>query len=77
MGSPSDRSILQAFNLTASSVRKEAEELGKYLETAKDFYEELLQEQREADKQKLFEAYEKSNRSFDEIIDFMKGKADL
>ena len=46
-------------------------------EKAKDLYEELLQEQREADKQKLFEAYEKSNRSFDEIIDFMKGKADL
>lgn len=51
--------------------------LTEELEKAKDLYEELLQEQREADKQKLFEAYEKSNRSFDEIIDFMKGKADL
>ena len=51
--------------------------LTEELEKAKDQYEELLQEQKEEDKQKLFEAYEKSSRSFDEIIDFIKGKADL
>lgn len=28
-------------------------------------------------KKKLFEAYEKSKRSLDEVIDFMKGKADI
>ena len=51
--------------------------LTEELEKAKDHYEELLQEQREEDKKKLFEAYEKSSRSFEEIIDFIKGKADL
>ena len=30
------KDILQAFNLTVASVRKEAEELGKYLETVMD-----------------------------------------
>ena len=46
-------------------------------EEAQDQYEKLLQEKAEADKEKLFEAYKKSRRSLDEIVDFMKGKADL
>ena len=45
------------------------------LEEAQNEYEELLKEQKEEDKKKLFEAYEKSKRSLDEVIDFMKGKA--
>ena len=51
--------------------------LSEELERAKDEYEKLLQEQKEADKKKLFEAYQKSKRSLDEVLDFMKGKADL
>lgn len=51
--------------------------LKQELEEAQDEYEKLLQEKAEADKEKLFEAYKKSRRSLDEIIDFMKGKADL
>lgn len=47
------------------------------MEAAQDEYEKLLQEQKEADKQKLFEAYQKSRRSLEEVLDFMKGKADL
>ncbi len=47
------------------------------LEEAQNEYEELLKEQKEEDKKKLFEAYEKSKRSLDEVIDFMKGKADI
>ena len=47
------------------------------LEAAKDQYEKLLQEQEEEEKKKLFEAYQKSKRSLDEVIDFMKGKADI
>lgn len=52
-------------------------QLTKQLEEAKDQYEALLEEQRAEDKKKLFEAYKKSKRSFDEVIDFMKGKADV
>lgn len=52
-------------------------ELTQQLEEAKVLYDELLQEQKEEDKTKLFEAYQKSRRSLDEVIDFMKGKADL
>ena len=39
--------------------------LRQELEEAQDLYE------------KLFEAYKKSKRSLDEIVDFMKGKADV
>ena len=52
-------------------------ELTDQLNAAKDEYEKLLIEQKEAEKQKLLEAYEKSRRSLDEVIDFLKGKADI
>lgn len=51
--------------------------LRQELEEAQDLYEKLLEEKAEADKGKLFEAYKKSKRSLDEIVDFMKGRADL
>ena len=51
--------------------------LRQELEEAQDLYEKLLEEKAEADRKKLFEAYKKSKRSLDEIVDFMKGKADL
>lgn len=51
--------------------------LTKELEEAKDEYQRLLEEQKEEDRKRLFEAYKKSRRSLDEIIDFMKGKADI
>ena len=51
--------------------------LRQELEEAQDLYEKLLEEKVEADKEKLFEAYKKSKRSLDEIVDFMKGRADL
>ena len=51
--------------------------LSQELEEAQDLYEKLLEEKAEADREKLFEAYKKSKRSLDEIVDFMKGKADV
>ena len=51
--------------------------LTKQLEEEKDRYEALLEEQKEEDKKKLFEAHSKSKRSLDEVIDFMKGRADI
>ena len=51
--------------------------LRQELEEAQDLYEKLLEEKAEADREKLFEAYKKSKRSLDEIVDFMKGKADI
>lgn len=52
-------------------------QLTTQLEEAKDQYEKLIKEKKEEDKKKLFEAYQKSKRSLDEVIDFMKGKADI
>ena len=51
--------------------------LRQELEEAQDLYEKLLEEKAEADREKLFEAYKKRKRSVDEIVDFMKGKADI
>ena len=65
-----------------SGIRLERQEkkilkLRQELEEAQDLYEKLLEEKAEADREKLFEAYKKSKRSLDEIVDFMKGKADI
>ena len=47
------------------------------LEEAQDQYDKLIQEKKEADKKKLFAAYSQSKRSLDELLDFLKGKADI
>ncbi len=51
--------------------------LTEELEEAKKEYEKLLEVQEEEDMKKLVEAYKKSKRSLDEVIDYMKGKADV
>lgn len=47
------------------------------LEEAQDEYDRLMEEKKEADKKKLLAAYQKSKRSLDEVLDFLKGKADI
>ena len=51
--------------------------LKRQLEDAQEQYQRLVEEKKEADKKKLFAAYQKSKRSLDEVIDFLKGKADI
>ena len=51
--------------------------LKKQLDEAQEHYQKLVGEKKEADKKKLFAAYQKSKRSLDEVIDFLKGKADI
>ena len=51
--------------------------LTEELEEAKKEYEKLLEVQEEEDMKKIVEAYKKSKRSLDEVIDYMKGKADI
>ena len=65
------------INVRLERQEKKILKLSAELEAAKDEYEDLLKEKKEADKKKLFEAYAKSKRSLEEVIDFMKGKADL
>ncbi len=65
------------INVRLERQEKKILKLTAELETAKDEYDNLLEEKKEADKEKLFEAYAKSRRSLEEVIDFMKGKADL
>ena len=56
---------------------KKIQRLAKEIEEAKDEYQKLLEEQKELDQKALFEAYRKSRRSLEEVLDFMKGKADI
>ena len=52
-------------------------QLTKELELAKDEYQKLIEEKEEEDRKTLFDAFKKSKRSMDEVLDFMKGKADI
>lgn len=65
------------INVRLERQEKKILRLSAELETAKDEYDNLLEEKKEADKKKLFEACAKSKRSLEEVIGFMKGKADL
>ena len=56
---------------------EENTQAGKQLEDAQEQYQRLIEEKKETDKKKLFAAYQKSRRSLDEVIDFLKGKADI
>ena len=47
------------------------------LDEAQDEYDNLMEEKKEADKKKILAAYSKSKRSLDEVIEFLKGKADI
>ena len=42
-----------------------------------ELYEKMKEELKEQEKTELFEAYEKSRRSYEEVIDFLEGKADI
>ena len=56
--------------------RKVLVPISDYLDYMPNF-KKLLEEQREEDKKKLFEAYRKSKRSLDEILDYMRGRAEI
>ena len=65
------------INVRLERQEKKILKLTAELEAAKDEYDNLLEEKKETDKKKLFEAYAKSKRSLEEVIDFRRGKADL
>ena len=47
------------------------------LEDAQVEYDRLVEKKKEADMKKILDAYAKSKRSMEEVIDFLKGKADI
>ncbi len=47
------------------------------LEAAQEVYDRLMEEKKKEDGKKLVAAFRKSKRSLDEVLDFMKGKADI
>ena len=65
------------INIRIERQEKKILQLADQLEEAKDQYDKLIQEKKKEDEKKLLEAYRKSKRSLDEVIDFLKGKADI
>lgn len=47
------------------------------LDQAQEEYDRLMELKRESDKKKIVAAFDKSKRSLDEVLDFLKGKADI
>lgn len=47
------------------------------LEKAQEEYEELVREKEEKEKEALYKTYKKGKRTLQEVLDFIKGKADL
>ena len=47
------------------------------LEDTQVEYDRLVEKKKEADMKKILDAYAKSKRSMEEVIDFLKGKADI
>lgn len=47
------------------------------LEQAQKEYEKLQEELKVQEQREIFEAYKNSRRSYDEVIEFLKGKADI
>ena len=52
-------------------------DLTDQLHLAQEEYKKMKEELKEQEKAELFEAYEKSRRSYEEVIGFLKGKADI
>ena len=65
------------INIRIERQEKKIMQLSQQLEEAKDQYDKLIQEKKKEDETKLLEAYRKSKRSLDEVVDFLKGKADI
>ena len=65
------------INIRIERQEKKILKLRAQLEEAQDIYDKLVEEKKKADMKKLFEAYSKSKRSLDEVIEFLKGKADI
>ena len=51
--------------------------MAEELEQAKEEYKKLQEEKKKEDIEKITVAYIKSKRTRDEVIDFLKGKADI
>ena len=65
------------INIRIERQEKKIMQLAQQLEEAKEQYDKQLQEKKKEDGKKLMEAYGKSSRSLEEILEFMKGKADI
>ena len=52
-------------------------DLTDQLHQAQEEYEKLKEELKEQEKSEILEAYQKSRRSYSEVMGFLKGKADI
>ncbi len=51
--------------------------LREELEKAQSEYEDLVKERNEQEKEELYQAFKKSKKSYEETMEFLKGKVDI
>lgn len=56
---------------------KKIVDLTDQLHLAQEEYEKMKEELKEQEKAEIYEAYQKGRRSYTEVINFLKGKADI
>lgn len=52
-------------------------QMKKDLEQAQEDYEKLVKEREAKEKEELYAAYKKSKRTLQEVMNYLKGKADI
>lgn len=69
----------KALDIETRMKRKENKilQLKKELDAEQEEYKQLEQEYKEEQRRKLFEAFEHSRHSYEEIMEFLNGKADV
>lgn len=64
-------------NIRIDRQEKKILKIKEELEKAQEEYEGLVREKEDKEKEALYKAYKKGKRTLQEVLDFIKGKADL
>ena len=64
-------------NIRIERQEKKILQMKKDLEQAQEDYERLVKEREAKEKEELYTAYKKSKRSLQEVMNYLKGKADI
>lgn len=64
-------------NIRIERQEKKILKMKKDLEQAQEDYEKLVKEREAKEKEELYAAYKKSKRTLQEVMNYLKGKADI
>ena len=64
-------------NIRIERQEKKILQMKQELEKAQDDYEKLVKEREEKEKEQLYAAFKKGKRTLQEVLNYIKGKADI